>query len=55
MADFLLKKGNEANISWRRQLLAALRPYATAGTYVNYLCGDEGIAGSQAAHGTRLG
>ncbi|MEX3935368.1 FAD-binding oxidoreductase [Paraburkholderia phymatum] len=48
-------KDSERNIAWTRELLDALRPYTAPGAYVNYLGGDEGVAGLQAAYGTKLG
>ncbi len=48
-------KDSERNIAWTRELLDALRPYSAPGAYVNYLGGDEGPAGLQAAYGTKLG
>jgi FAD/FMN-containing dehydrogenase len=48
-------KDSERNIAWTRELLDALRPYRAPGAYVNYLGGDEGTAGLQAAYGTKLG
>ncbi len=49
------QKDGERNIAWTRELLDALRPYAAPGAYVNYLGGDEGPAGLQAAYGAKLG
>ncbi|SIT37192.1 FAD linked oxidase domain-containing protein [Paraburkholderia piptadeniae] len=48
-------KDSERNIAWTRELLDALRPYTAPGAYVNYLGGDEGVDGLQAAYGTKLG
>jgi FAD/FMN-containing dehydrogenase len=48
-------KDSERNIAWTRELLDALGPYRAPGAYVNYLGGDEGFAGLQAAYGTKLG
>ena len=48
-------KESERNVAWMRELLDALRPYRVPGAYVNYLGGDEGHAGLQAAYGTTLG
>ena len=31
-----------------------MQPYRAPGAYVNYLGGDEGLAGLQAAYGTKL-
>lgn len=47
-------ENSERNISWTRELFDALRPYRAPGAYVNYLGGDEGLAGLQAAYGTKL-
>ncbi len=44
----------ERNISWTRALFAAMRPYAAPGAYVNYLGGDEGAEGLEAAYGAKL-
>jgi FAD/FMN-containing dehydrogenase len=48
-------KDSERNIAWTRELLDALRPYRAPGAYVNYLGGDEGLAGLEAAYGAKLG
>ncbi|MEI5996139.1 FAD-binding oxidoreductase [Paraburkholderia bengalensis] len=45
---------SERNIAWTRELLEALGPYRAPGAYVNYLGGDEGEAGLQAAYGAKL-
>jgi FAD/FMN-containing dehydrogenase len=45
---------SEQNISWTRGLFAALRPYLAQGAYVNYLGGDEGLEGLEAAYGRKL-
>jgi FAD/FMN-containing dehydrogenase len=45
---------SEQNISWTRGLFAALRPYLAPGAYVNYLGGDEGVEGLEAAYGRKL-
>jgi hypothetical protein len=45
---------SEQNISWTRGLFAALRPYLAPGAYVNYLGGDEGLEGLEAAYGRKL-
>jgi FAD/FMN-containing dehydrogenase len=45
---------SERNIAWTRELLDALRPYAAPAAYLNYLGGDEGLAGLQAAYGNKL-
>jgi len=44
----------ERNISWTRALFEAMRPYAAPGAYVNYLGGDEGVEGLEAAYGAKL-
>jgi len=44
----------EANITWTRQFIDAMRPFAAAGAYVNYLGGDEGADGLRAAYGAKL-
>ena len=54
-SGWLDARDSEANIAWTRELLDALRPYAAPGAYVNYLGGDEGLGGLQAAYGTKLG
>ncbi len=45
------KPGEDAapNLQWRRQLMAALEPFATGGSYVN-ATGKEGAAGVRAAY-----
>jgi FAD/FMN-containing dehydrogenase len=43
---------SERNIAWTRELFAAMRPYLADRSYVNYLAGDEGADGLQAAYGT---
>jgi hypothetical protein len=47
-------KDAELNITWTRELFAALRPFAAPGAYVNYLGGDEGADGLKAAYGAKL-
>jgi FAD/FMN-containing dehydrogenase len=47
-------RDSEENISWTRELFAALRPYLASGAYVNYLGGDEGVEGLEAAYGEKL-
>jgi FAD/FMN-containing dehydrogenase len=42
------------NIGWTREFVAAMRPFAAPGAYVNYLGGDEGAAGVDAAYGPKL-
>ena len=44
----------ERNVSWTRDLFAAMRPFAAPGAYVNYLAGDEGNEGLEAAYGAKL-
>ncbi len=44
----------ERNIAWTRALFDAMRPFAAQGAYVNYLGGDEGVAGLKAAYGAKL-
>jgi FAD/FMN-containing dehydrogenase len=44
----------ERNISWTRALFEAIRPYAAPGAYLNYLGGDEGVGGLEAAYGAML-
>jgi FAD/FMN-containing dehydrogenase len=46
---------SERNIAWTRELLEALLPYRAPAVYVNYLGGDEGVAGLQLAYGAKLG
>jgi FAD/FMN-containing dehydrogenase len=48
-------KDSERNIAWTRELLDALAEYRAPGMYVNYLGGDEGAAGLEAAYGAKLG
>lgn len=47
-------KDAELNIAWTRELVNAMRPFAAPGAYVNYLGGDEGSAGLNAAYGAKL-
>jgi FAD/FMN-containing dehydrogenase len=47
-------RDSEENIRWTRELFAALRPYLASGAYVNYLGGDEGEEGLEAAYGAKL-
>ena len=47
-------KDAQRNIGWTRDLFDALRPYLAQGAYVNYLGGDEGADGIQAAYGAKL-
>ena len=42
------------NIAWTREFFDAMRPFAARGAYVNYLGGDEGVAGLEAAYGAKL-
>lgn len=44
----------ERNIAWTRGLFDAVRPFAAPGAYVNYLGGDEGVDGLEAAYGAKL-
>lgn len=47
-------KDAQRNIVWTRELFDALRPYSAEGAYVNYLGGDEGADGLNAAYGAKL-
>ena len=47
-------KDTERNVAWTRDLFAAMRPFAAPGAYVNYLGGDEGKEGLEAAYGEKL-
>ncbi|HEX5030530.1 MAG TPA: FAD-binding oxidoreductase [Candidatus Eisenbacteria bacterium] len=47
-------KDTERNVAWTRDLFAAMRPFAAPGAYVNYLGGDEGMEGLEAAYGAKL-
>jgi FAD/FMN-containing dehydrogenase len=47
-------KDSQRNISWTRALFDAMRPFAAKGAYVNYLGGDEGVDGLEAAYGPKL-
>jgi FAD/FMN-containing dehydrogenase len=47
-------KDKERNITWTRELFDAMRPFAARGAYVNYLGGDEGADGLEAAYGAKL-
>ena len=47
-------KETERNVAWTRDLFAAMRPFAAPGAYVNYLGGDEGKEGLEAAYGAKL-
>ncbi len=47
-------KDADANIFWTRAFFDAMRPFAAPGAYVNYLGGDEGADGLQAAYGAKL-
>ena len=42
----------ERNVTWTRELYAAMRPFLADAAYVNYFAGDEGLAGLEAAYGT---
>jgi len=44
-------KDTDANIAWTRGFFAAMRPYLSTAAYVNYLSGDAGSEGLQAAYG----
>lgn len=48
------RKETERNVTWTRELFAAMRPFAAPGAYVNYLGGDEGKEGIEAAYGAKL-
>lgn len=45
---------DSANITWARQAWAAMRPFSTGGTYINFLTEDEGPERTQAALGAGL-
>jgi FAD/FMN-containing dehydrogenase len=45
---------SERNIAWTRELFNALHPFVAPGAYVNYLGGDEGSGGLEAAYGPKL-
>ena len=47
-------KDTERNVAWTRDLFAAMRPFTAPGAYVNYLGGDEGKEGLEAAYGAKL-
>jgi FAD/FMN-containing dehydrogenase len=47
-------RDSERNITWTRDLFNALAPFTAPGAYVNYLGGDEGAVGVQAAYGAKL-
>jgi FAD/FMN-containing dehydrogenase len=47
-------KDNETNVAWTRELFDAMRRFTVEGAYVNYLGGDEGVAGLNAAYGAKL-
>ncbi|MGH7824872.1 MAG: FAD-binding oxidoreductase [Candidatus Binatia bacterium] len=47
-------KDAQRNIAWTRELFDAIRPFSATGAYVNYLGGDEGADGLQAAYGAKL-
>ncbi len=42
------------NITWTRELFAAMRPFLAGAAYVNYLNGDEGADGIRAAYGSKV-
>jgi FAD/FMN-containing dehydrogenase len=44
----------DRNVEWTRALFAAMRPFLADAAYVNYLGGDEGAAGLQAAYGSKM-
>jgi FAD/FMN-containing dehydrogenase len=44
----------EQNVAWTRELFAAMRPFLSDATYVNYLGGDEGVDGVRAAYGAKF-
>ncbi|HZD42270.1 MAG TPA: FAD-binding oxidoreductase [Terriglobales bacterium] len=45
---------SDRNIAWTREFFDAMQPFAAPGAYVNYLGGDEGAAGVEAAYGAKL-
>ena len=47
-------KDTEQNVAWTRGLFTAMRPFVAPGAYVNYLGGDEGKEGIEAAYGAKL-
>jgi FAD/FMN-containing dehydrogenase len=47
-------RDRERNVRWTRELFEAMAPFAAPGAYVNYLGGDEGTEGVQAAYGAKL-
>ena len=47
-------KDTERNVAWTRGLFTAMRPFVAPGAYVNYLGGDEGKEGIEAAYGAKL-
>jgi FAD/FMN-containing dehydrogenase len=44
----------QRNVAWTRDLYAAMRPFAAPAAYVNYMGGDEGSDGIEAAYGAKL-
>src|SRR5262249_14027756 len=48
-------EGNAARTAWVREYWEALRPYAEAGSYVNFLGDDEGEDRIKAAYGANYG
>jgi hypothetical protein len=42
------------NIGWAREGLAAIAPFSSGSTYVNFITADEGEARLRAAYGDRL-
>jgi FAD/FMN-containing dehydrogenase len=48
------RKDTDRNIAWTRDFFNAMRPFAAQNAYVNYLGGDEGAEGLQAAYGAKL-
>lgn len=47
-------RDTKRNIAWTREFFEAMRRFAAPGAYVNYLGGDEGVAGLEAAYGAKL-
>jgi FAD/FMN-containing dehydrogenase len=48
------QEDTDRNVEWTRALFAAMRPFLADAAYVNYLGGDEGPAGLQAAYGLKM-
>jgi hypothetical protein len=44
-------KDTDRNIAWTREFFNAMQPFMAKAAYVNYLGGDEGTGGLQAAYG----